>query len=74
MLVRRIIEKMDLVIFAVLSLLVAIAIEVFGNFALLQTAASPFLLLLLLPVMGGFLVMAAAIVFLLIYRLLAMFL
>ncbi len=73
LLVMRTIEKMDLVIFAVLSLLIAIAIEVFGNFTLLQTGASPVLLLLLLPVMGGLVLIAASIVFLLIYRLLALF-
>lgn len=74
LLVLRIVEKMDLVIFAVLSLLIAIAIEVFGNFAIVQTAASPFLLLVLIPIMGGLLLVAAAIVFLLIYRLLGLFL
>lgn len=69
LLVRRVIEKIDLVILMGLSMAIALLVEIFGSFAVIQS--SPFLLLILLPSMLGLLFLAGAIVFLLIYRLLA---
>ncbi|MEM7770597.1 MAG: hypothetical protein AAF327_08810, partial [Cyanobacteria bacterium P01_A01_bin.37] len=69
--IRRIIEKADLIILMVVSIIGALLIEGFGNFSMLQAIdASPFILLLFLPVMGGLIFLAASILFLLIYRLL----
>ncbi|MEL6222571.1 MAG: protein kinase [Cyanobacteria bacterium J06627_8] len=69
--VRRIIEKTDLLIFMIVTLLIALAIEGFGSFSVLVLlGASPFIWLVFLPVMGGLALLAASILFLLIYRLL----
>lgn len=69
--VRRIIEKTDLLIFMIVTLLIALAIEGFGSFSVLGLlGASPFIWLVFLPVMGGLGLLAASILFLLIYRLL----
>ncbi|MEB3211395.1 MAG: serine/threonine-protein kinase [Leptolyngbyaceae bacterium] len=69
--VRRVIEKTDLLILMVLTLLVALLIEGVSNFSILQPiGASPLILLMFLPVMGGLVLLAASILFLLIYRVL----
>jgi serine/threonine-protein kinase len=69
--ISRVIEKTDLLILMGLTLLVALPIEGIGNFSILQDIGiSPLLLIVMLPIMGGLVLLAAAILFLLIYRVL----
>lgn len=79
--IANIVGGSDLPIFAVFGLLLALGLhqfKVLGGFSvltnLLPTAASHLLAIVLLPVMAGLLVMAGAIIFLLVYRLLSRFL
>ena len=70
----------DLPIFAVLGLLIALGwhhFELMGGFGLLTTlpsSVSPLLAIIIFPTMIGLLMMAGAIIFLLVYRLLSRFL
>jgi serine/threonine-protein kinase len=71
---RRWIEKIDLIIIAVISLLVAIAIQSFKGFAILQAIASPIPALVFFAVLTGLVAIAVTILFQLIYRILSSFL
>ncbi|MGB3493845.1 MAG: serine/threonine-protein kinase [Elainellaceae cyanobacterium] len=69
---RQIIEKVDLVILAGLSLVIALVAEAVFGFVVIPGNA--FVLLIVLPVMAGLLCLSGAIVFFLIYRVLTRFL
>jgi serine/threonine-protein kinase len=67
----QIIEGMDLPILAAISLTAAILYELFKSFAILQGIGNAIVTILFVSVFAGLVVTAAAILFLLIYRLLS---
>ncbi|HHP7244517.1 MAG TPA: hypothetical protein ACFE0H_07510, partial [Elainellaceae cyanobacterium] len=69
--IRGILEGSDLPILAVLTLVAAVAFEVFGNFSLLsalQGLANPYTAIVFIAVMAGLMFVAISILFLLVYR------
>ncbi|MGJ3252256.1 MAG: protein kinase domain-containing protein [Elainellaceae cyanobacterium] len=69
--IRGILEGSDLPILAVLTLVAAVAFEVFGNFSILsslQGLANPYVAIVFIAVMAGLMFMAISILFLLVYR------
>ncbi len=71
---RRTIERVDLLIIAGLTLLIVLFVPPFQSLPLLQASGSSRLLTIILAVMGGLVVVAAATLFRLIYSVLARFL
>ncbi|MGJ3247878.1 MAG: protein kinase domain-containing protein [Elainellaceae cyanobacterium] len=74
--IRGILEGSDLPILAVLTLVAAIAFEMFGNFSLLsalQGLANPYVAIAFIAVMAGLMFVAISILFLLVYRVISSF-
>ena len=68
---RRVIERVDLLIIAAVTLLLVLFVPPLQSLAIVQASPSPRVLILILAVMAGLFTVAIAIVFRLIYKLLS---